>query len=62
MTAGEKRTACIHIEMFENLGVENNDAQKQEPALPDDLKLARELVKIAKILLADDESKLIDIE
>ncbi len=49
----KSRKACLHTEVFENLGIDERTLPDHDDTLSDNLKIARELVKIARLLLEE---------
>lgn len=45
------RKAYLHTEVFKNLGIDERTLPNHDDTLSDNLKIARELIKIARFLL-----------
>ena len=53
MKQEKHRKACLHMEVFRNLGIDEKELPNHAPYSPDDenLALAKELIEVARMLL-----------
>ena len=47
------RTSCLHMEVFEHFGVDERTLANHSDSRSENLKIARELIKIARMLLEE---------